>query len=179
MKPENRIGQARKQLRIAGESDELSENQSTALAGLSKVLFAMEQSIDKQREQEVMTDGGAAVPERYQPEPRQWEDKRWLQKQYWGELKPIQQIADEQGVSQDAIGDRLDEFGIPTRVQGYTYDNSISPFAGFYNGTDSPGRTDAASRTRYDPDFESGHEAETNDDGSFRWGVVDSKGDRR
>jgi len=58
MKPEDRIGEARKQLGIASNDDELSKNQTQALDGIRTLLLAMEQSIDKQRQQEVMTDGG-------------------------------------------------------------------------------------------------------------------------
>jgi len=179
MNPEDRLAEAQKQLRIAAADDEVSEIQADGLAGLVAVINAMEDSMRLQRDHHLVTDGGVAVPERYQPEPRQWEDKHWLQKQYWGEFKAIKQIAAEQGIAHDRIGDQLEQHGIPTRVDGYTQDNSVSPFAGFYRGTDAPARTDEQSRTRYDPDLQTGHEADADDDGSFRWGVVDHNGDRR
>jgi len=131
------------------------------------------------RGEQPVADGAVAVPEKYQPEPRRYEDKAYLVEQYWGELKSVREIADENDTCHDVIRTQLVENGIPTRVDGYNSENSISPFAGFYDGTDKPGRTDEQSRTRYDPDYDAGHDSETSDDGAFRWGVVDSKGDRR
>jgi len=58
MKPEDRIAEATKQLGIASTDDELSDNQMQALQGIQRILLAMEQSIEQQREQEVMADGG-------------------------------------------------------------------------------------------------------------------------
>lgn len=131
------------------------------------------------QDERALTDGGVVVPPKYQAEPRQYEDKRYLQEQYWGELKSIQDIADECDTGNKVIRNEMHRHGIPTRVDGYTFSNSVSPFAGFYRGTHDAARTDEQSRTRFDPDFEAGHDSSTDDDGSFEWGVVDSKGDRR
>lgn len=129
------------------------------------------------QDEQPVADGAVAVPAKYQPEPRQYEDKKYLQEQYWGQLKSVREIADENGVSPTTIKDRLRRHGIPSRVDGYTRENSVSPFTGFYRS--AAARTDEVSRTRYDEDAEYSQHATTDADGSFEWGVVDSKGDRR
>lgn len=55
------------------------------------------------------------VPERYQPDPRPWEDKAWLYERYWGELMSIKRIAAMCAVSYHPIREALVEHGIPRR----------------------------------------------------------------
>lgn len=129
------------------------------------------------QDKQPITDGGVVVPAKYQAEPRQYEDKEYLQQRYWGQLMTVREIADECNTSHGQVIEAMARHGIPTRTKGYQENNCVSPFAGFYR--DTAARTDEQSRTRFDPDYDAGHEPGEDDDGGFSWSVVDDKGDRR
>jgi hypothetical protein len=95
----------------------------------------------------------AAVPERYQPEPRKCDDKAWLREQYWGDnLLNCAEIAEQCELCPSRVGHRLREMGIPARANNYTRNNAVSPFAGFYGpGENAPGGD--SSGTEYDPNW--------------------------
>jgi len=92
------------------------------------------------------------VPEKYQPDERKYEQKDWLYQKYWGELLSQQDIADIVDTHRTVIKENMDEFGIPTRPDGYTRDNCMSAFSGFYN--DSPTQGDGQSYEQFDPDYD-------------------------
>lgn len=61
-----------------------------------------------------MTD--QAVPEKYQAEPRKWEQKDWLYEQYWGEeMRSIAEIAEECGLHRKTVTKQFRQHGIPIR----------------------------------------------------------------
>lgn len=88
----------------------------------------------------------------YEPDPRLWEQKDWLYDQYWAQLKPIRQIAEEFGFGRRTIGRALEDNGIPRRTTGWERGNFVSPFVGFYNDDES-GTTDELKK-QYDPNWE-------------------------
>lgn len=101
-----------------------------------------------------MSDDEPAVPEKYRPEPRKRDQKAWLYEQYWGEdLLSAAEIAAKCDLSQSHVSKVLRRKGIPTRVMAYSRDNSTSPFAGFYRGTDKPAPDEDPSATEYDPEY--------------------------
>lgn len=106
------------------------------------------------------------VPKKYQPDNRDWEDKQCLYQKYWGELLSQQEIADEMGVHRTMVRDSMHEHGIPRRPDGYTRNNSMSAFSGFYN--DSPTQGDGDSHQQFDPEYD-----RTDD---YEWGYSHWKG---
>lgn len=88
------------------------------------------------------------TPSKYVPEDRNWEKKRWLQEKYWGKLLSGREISKQCDVSKGVIYDQLDKFDIPRRTKGYTRENSISPFTGFYRN--KAARTDKRSIHQYE-----------------------------
>ena len=110
------------------------------------------------------------TPEKYLPQPRQYENKAWLYEQYWGELRPVREIAENCEVGHAAVREQMVEFGIPRRVDGFKRGNSVSPFAGFYH--DAAARTDEQSRQHFDPD----HESQQRDPEDFEWSFTDYGG---
>lgn len=70
------------------------------------------------------------TPERYQPEPRKWEDKDWLYEQYWGEWHDQSEIAEQVDVCQRVISNKMAELGIPTRRE------AVHRTAGQFGGYD-------------------------------------------
>jgi len=110
------------------------------------------------------------TPEKYLPDPRQYEDKAWLYEQYWGELRPVREIADDCNVGHAAVREQMVEFGIPRRGGNYTRENTVSPFAGFYH--DAAARTDEQSRQHFDPE----HESQQRDPTDFEWSFTDYGG---
>lgn len=70
------------------------------------------------------------TPERYRPEPRKFDDKQWLRKRYWQDLKCLEEIASECGVSYETIREYMIEYGIPRRLKEYPQgtDNPIDGF---------------------------------------------------
>jgi hypothetical protein len=62
----------------------------------------------------------STVPQKYQPEPKRYEQKDWLYQQYWGELKSTVEIAEQAEVNRATIRKRMEQFGIPRRPSGYT-----------------------------------------------------------
>jgi len=51
----------------------------------------------------------------YAPPKREWNEKHWLYKQYWGEVKTVAEIATSVDVSRQTILRTMDEKGIPRR----------------------------------------------------------------
>lgn len=111
-----------------------------------------------------------AVPEKYQPEPRLYEQKDWLYEQYWGELRSAGDLADDADTGHKTILEWMEKYGIPTRTDGFKRDNSVSPFRGFYR--DEAARTDEQSRQHFDPD----HESQQRDTSDFEWSFTDYSG---
>jgi len=58
MNPEKRLAEAQKQLRIAAADQDVSESQSKAIAGVLTIVEELERSIQRQRDEEIVTDGG-------------------------------------------------------------------------------------------------------------------------
>lgn len=58
MNPENRLAEAQKQLRIAAADEDVSETQSRAITGVLTIVEELERSIQRQRDDEIVTDGG-------------------------------------------------------------------------------------------------------------------------
>jgi hypothetical protein len=79
----------------------------------------------------------STVPQKYQPEPAQYEQKDWLYQQYWGQLKSQNEIAAEVECSRKKIRMEMAKHGIPTRETGCNA-KQANPFAGFYNPTEQP-----------------------------------------
>jgi len=73
----------------------------------------------------------SSVPDKYQPEPKRYEQKDWLYQQYWGALKSQNEIAEMIAQSRKKIRIELDKHGIPTRGEGWN-NPKANPFAGFY-----------------------------------------------
>lgn len=80
-----------------------------------------------------MTD--SKVPEKYQPETRDWERKEWLYEQYWGDdFASTRDIAERTEASRKQLKENMDKHGIPKRDPHATADNNtVSAFVGFYN----------------------------------------------
>lgn len=74
---------------------------------------------------------------KYTPEPRDYEQRDWLYERYWGEMMPMQEIADEADVSKDTIKRNLRDAGIPGRTRRFRRSNTISAFRGFYGDKES------------------------------------------
>lgn len=108
------------------------------------------------------------VPSKYQADPRPYEDKQWLYEKYWGQLKPLSEIADRCGVSRRQLNKYCEKFGIPRRHSFYRPNNSVSPFRGFYS-TDSPTRCDEKSMQSNEEqrDTEREHDDSRNPDAPF------------
>lgn len=81
------------------------------------------------------------TPDKYQAETMECEQKEWLYKQYWGELKSQKEVAETADVGRKKIRIELLEHGIPTRQKGWVEGES-SPFRGFYNDETAPTITD-------------------------------------
>jgi hypothetical protein len=79
------------------------------------------------------------TPAKYVADERKYEDKQWLYEQYWGKKKPIPELAEICCVGKRTVAERMEKFGIPRRYPNYNRHNSVSMFAGFYDG-DSPTR---------------------------------------
>jgi hypothetical protein len=62
-------------------------------------------------------------PNKYVPDPRQWEDKSWLYEQYWGRILSIDEVAAQTDVSGQTIVRRMDKLGIPRRPSTDGYDD--------------------------------------------------------
>jgi len=62
-----------------------------------------------------VTMGDERVPNKYTPEPRKFEDKEWLYKQYWGRVKTISDLAEQTDVSAQTIVRSMDALGVPRR----------------------------------------------------------------
>jgi len=77
------------------------------------------------------------VPEKYQPEPKRYEEKDWLYQQYWGALKSQHEIAEQTPVSRKKIRMEMAKHGIPTRARECNHEQA-NPFSGFYNPTEQP-----------------------------------------
>lgn len=92
------------------------------------------------------------TPEKYKPDKKKYEDKYWLMEQYWGKLRSTREIAEENNVSHWQVCEHLRKFGIPIRPTGYTPDNSVSPFSGFYG--DEPTPTGDGAHQQFDPDYD-------------------------
>jgi len=92
------------------------------------------------------------TPKRYRAEPKQYENKDWLYEKYWGKLLSQQEIADEADTHRTVIRENMNEHGIPTRADGYTRDNCMSAFSGFYS--DIAARGDGNSHEQFDPDYD-------------------------
>jgi len=93
------------------------------------------------------------TPKKYQANTRNYEQKNWLYQKYWGELLSVMEMAKQADVveSHRRITEQMERHGIPRRVDGYTDENSVSPFAGFYQ--DDIAQTDDVSTQDYDPNF--------------------------
>jgi len=92
------------------------------------------------------------TPEKYRAEKPKYEQKEWLYEKYWGELLSQQTIADEVGVHRTIVRDAMHEHGIPRRPDGYTRDNAMSAFSGFYS--DTAARGDGDSHQQFDADYD-------------------------
>lgn len=100
---------------------------------------------------------------RYEPEPREYEQKDFLYEHYWGQFKSTHQIADECGVSHSTIRTAMQDNGIPCRVDGYTRDNCVSAFRGFYNV--QPAHSDGESNQQFEADYDA-----TDDESEWMYG---------
>jgi len=89
---------------------------------------------------------------RYEPEPRKYEEKDFLYEHYWGQFKSTHQIADECGTSHTMVSNAMQDHGIPRRVDGYTRDNCISAFRGFYDV--QPTHSDGESNQQFEADYD-------------------------
>lgn len=53
--------------------------------------------------------------DKYAPEPRNYEQKEWLYQEYWGNLRPIEELAEMVGVSEHTIRRNMERLGVPRR----------------------------------------------------------------
>lgn len=72
------------------------------------------------------------TPSKYQYQPKTWEDKSWLQQNYWGKKLSLREIGEQFDVPKQAIADAMKQHGIPSRMSNYNRHNSVSMFKGFY-----------------------------------------------
>jgi len=56
----------------------------------------------------------------YAPTPREWTNKKWLYKQYWGKVKTIHEVANQTDVSRQTILREMKQKGIPRRPSTVT-----------------------------------------------------------
>jgi hypothetical protein len=91
------------------------------------------------------------TPDKYKGEKRKYENKEWLQQQYWSEMKSKKEIAALCKVgSTKEIGKAMREFGIPRRPPE-AHQEVVSNFRGFYRAHENPPHK--GKKTNYDPDY--------------------------
>jgi len=97
-------------------------------------------------------------PGRYTPDTEVYEQKDWLYEQYWGQFKTASEVAEAGGTNHTQILNQLEKHGIPRRVNGFSRDNAVSAFRGFYDV--GPAQSDGVSNQQFNADYESDYSGE-------------------